>query len=282
MAPPGHPGGAFLIGRQAEPDRATWAGVIAGLSRRCPRTVGGRGVIAVPVRPSGSLATRQRPRPPAEPPLVEAYARTEEWSVMTPSIELLWPTSADERLRAGVHRVIHAVVELGGAVGWLAPPGRTETDAWLDQILDAVNSGEASLALAVVDGEVAATGLWRRGASTIFRHSAELQKVMAHPAARGLGLGRLLVSALISDARTTGIEVLTLGVRGNNHGAIELYERLGFREWGRLPNVIEVGDYRFDDVKMFVDLGRPPHVTLRGSLPGGSGSSGRRQDVRSS
>jgi ribosomal protein S18 acetylase RimI-like enzyme len=26
--------------------------------------------------------------------------------------------------------------------------------------------------------------------------------------------------------------------RGNNHGAIELYEQLGFREWGRQPNVI--------------------------------------------
>lgn len=196
---------------------------------------------------------------------------------MAPSIELQWPTAADEHLRADVHRVIHSVVELGGAVGWLAPPGRAETDAWLEQVLEAVKSGHASLALAVVDGEAAATGLWRRGTSAIFRHSAELQKMMAHPSARGFGLGQLVVNALISNARATGIEVLTLGVRGNNHGAIELYERLGFREWGRLPNVIEVGDDRFDEVKMFVDLGRPPHVILRGSLPGGPGSSPRRR-----
>jgi ribosomal protein S18 acetylase RimI-like enzyme len=196
---------------------------------------------------------------------------------MDPSIELLWPTAPDERLRAGVHRVIHAVVELGGAVGWLAPPGRADTDAWLEEVLDAVKSGDASLALAMVDGEVAATGLWWRGTSTIFRHSAELRKVMAHPAARGVGLGGLVVSALVGDARAAGIEILTLGVRGNNHGAIQLYEQLGFREWGRLPNVLEVGDERFDEVKMSLELGRPPHIILRGSPPGGPGSSPRRR-----
>jgi ribosomal protein S18 acetylase RimI-like enzyme len=196
---------------------------------------------------------------------------------VNPRIEFHWPTAADERLRAGVHRLIRAVVELGGAVGWLTPPGRAETDRWLNEVLDRTRAGDAALALALLDGEVAAGGLWRRGTTDVFRHRAELQKVMAHPKARGLGLGRRLLEALIDHARGNGIETLTLGVRGNNHGAIELYERLGFREWGRLPNSIEVGDERYDDVKMFLDLGRPPHVILRGSPPDGPGSSPRRR-----
>lgn len=41
------------------------------------------------------------------------------------------------------------------------------------------------------------------------------------------------------------------------------YDQLGFRVWGR-PNVIEVGDERFEDVRMFLDLGRPSHLVLRG------------------
>lgn len=196
---------------------------------------------------------------------------------MSPHIEIHWPTVADERLRAAVHRMIYSVVGLGGAIGWLSPPDRAETDRWLHEVLDRTRAGDAALALALLDGEVAAGGLWRRDATDVFRHRAELQKVMAHPQARGLRLGRRLLEALIDHARGNGIETLTLGVRGNNHGAIELYERLGFREWGRLPNSIEVGDERYDDVKMFLELGRPANVILRGSPPDGPGSSPRRR-----
>jgi ribosomal protein S18 acetylase RimI-like enzyme len=188
-------------------------------------------------------------------------------------IELVWPSAATEDLRAQVHRVLHAVVALGGAVGYLTPPARCQTDEWLDDTLAAVRAGDAALAIGTVGGRVAATGLWRRGPVPIFTHTAEVGKVMAHPESRGLGLGRLVVGGLVERARAAGLELLTLGVRGNNHGSIDLYRSLGFREWGRLPNVVEVGDDRYDDVRMCLELGRAPGVRLRGSAPGGPGSS---------
>jgi ribosomal protein S18 acetylase RimI-like enzyme len=188
-------------------------------------------------------------------------------------IELGWPSAATEDLRAQVHRVVHAVVALGGAVGYLTPPDRRQTDEWLDDTLAAVRAGDAALAIGTVDGRVAATGTWRRGPAPIFTHAAEVGKVMAHPDSRGLGLGRLVIGGLVERARAAGLETLTLGVRGNNHGTIDLYRSLGFREWGRLPNVIEVGDDRYDDVRMCLELDRAPAVRLRGSAPGGPGSS---------
>ncbi|MGW2153480.1 N-acetyltransferase family protein [Nonomuraea sp. NPDC001699] len=188
-------------------------------------------------------------------------------------IELTWPETADEPVLAAVHRVLHAVVELGGAVGYLAPPTRDETDPWVRAALASAANGEGRLALATVDGTVQAMGVWRRGQEAVFRHSGEIGKVMAHPEARGLGLGRLVVSGLADDARAAGIETLTLRVRGNNHGAIALYGSLGFREWGRLPNVVEVGEWRFDEVSMYLELGRRSGVILHGSSPGGPGSS---------
>jgi hypothetical protein len=57
----------------------------------------------------------------------------------------------------------------------------------------------------------------------------------------------------------------------------ELYEELGFREWGRLPNVIEDGDERFDDVRMFLKLNQPGNLILRGSSGCGPGSSPSRR-----
>lgn len=116
-------------------------------------------------------------------------------------------------------------------------------------------------------------GLWKRHEAHFFQHMAELAKIMAHPRARGLGLGAMVTQALIDNAAAAGIETLQLGVRGNNHLAIDLYEQLGFREWGRLPDVIEVGHERFDDVRMFLDLGRPSHLTLHGHTSRGPGSS---------
>ncbi|MFC4113558.1 GNAT family N-acetyltransferase [Nonomuraea zeae] len=192
------------------------------------------------------------------------------------STEVTWPDTPDEALLSAVHRVMRAVVELGGAVGYPEPPGREATDPWLEELLKSVRDGDARLALAVVDGTVQGMGLWRRDPAAVFAHTAELGKIMAHPEARGLGLGRLVVSALVDDARAAGIETMTLGVRGNNYGAIELYESIGFREWGRLPNAIEVGSRRFDSVHMFLELGRAPGVVLHGSAPGGPGSSPRR------
>lgn len=152
---------------------------------------------------------------------------------------------------------------------------------WLRGALDAVGRGDAALCTAFVDGDLAAMGLWKRHEAHFFHHMAELAKIMAHPRARGLRLGAVVTRALIDSATDSGIETLQLGVRGNNHGAIELYERLGFREWGRLPNVIEVGDERFDDVRMFADLGRPAHLELHGGDPTGPGSSPSRRGSRS-
>jgi len=191
--------------------------------------------------------------------------------------DLDWPEDADDLLRREVHEVLHAVVAAGGAIGWRSPPDRAATDAWLDDVLTRVRAGDAALVVARVDGVVRATATWQRDPAKVFEHCAELGKVTAHPSARGLGLGRLVVDAVIENARSAGLEVLYLGVRGNNYGAIGLYEELGFREWGRLPNSISVGDQRFDSVRMHLPLGYPPHVELHGSTPGGNGSSPRRR-----
>jgi GNAT superfamily N-acetyltransferase len=203
---------------------------------------------------------------------------------MAPEIALTWPTgptgpigptsppNPTDELSVAVHWIIHGVTSLGGAVGWLEPPSREQTDAWLHPLLDEVARGDAALCIAAADSVPAALGCWRRDPGVIFEHRAQITKVMAHPDARGLGLGELIVSSLMADARASGIETLRLSARGNNHLAIELYERLGFTAWGRLPDSIEVGDLRFDDVHLYVQFERPATVWLLGSSPEGPGS----------
>jgi ribosomal protein S18 acetylase RimI-like enzyme len=193
-----------------------------------------------------------------------------------PEISLRWLTEADDQVRAEIHTVVHDVVASGGAVGYHEPPTLERISLWLDGVLKQVRDNNAAFAAATVDGVVQAVGLWRRGSTAVFQHRAEIQQIMAHPGARGLGLGKLVVGGLIDRARDAGIEILMLGVRGNNHGAIELYESLGFREHGRMPNAIAVGNERWDAVDMYLPLGYPEGTVLNGAKAGGLGSSPRR------
>ena len=190
---------------------------------------------------------------------------------------LAWPTSMTDELARQSHLLIGAVTRLGGAIGWMSPPTRAETDQWLAGVFASVAAGDGALCTAWRDGRLVAMGAWLRDQVPYFRHLAELVKIMVDPRARGAGLGRLVTRALIASAAAAGIETLVLGVRGNNHLAIQLYAELGFAEWGRLPDVIEVGDERYDDVRMYLKLGRPAHLILRGSHPSGPGSSPRRR-----
>jgi len=121
---------------------------------------------------------------------------------------------------------------------------------------------------------VAALGRWTRYAKDTVAVNAEVLQVMVHPDARGRGLARRLVAALVEDARAKRVETLTLDVRGNNHAAMALYESLGFEVYGRLPDFVAVGDERWDRVLYRLDL-RTADWPLRrhGTRPVGAGAS---------
>ena len=78
------------------------------------------------------------------------------------------------------------------------------------------------------------------------------------------GVATALVEAIAADAQEHGIELLALEVRGYNHTAIRIYERLGWRRTGKWENAVAVGDDRYDVILMARELVRPPGVRLHG------------------
>src|SRR5213080_3949278 len=56
--------------------------------------------------------------------------------------------------------------------------------------------------------------------------------VAVHPERRGRGFGRLLLEAIVGEARTSRARVVYLEVRAGNVVARRLYRSLGFRELG--------------------------------------------------
>jgi ribosomal protein S18 acetylase RimI-like enzyme len=72
--------------------------------------------------------------------------------------------------------------------------------------------------------------------------------------ARGLGVGRALVTAAVERARAQGARRVTLRVLGHNAPARRLYASLGFTVEGVLPGEFVLGGEPVDDVLMGLRL----------------------------
>lgn len=190
--------------------------------------------------------------------------------------QVYWLQEADTRTHDQVYALLTAVVDQLGAVGWLATPTAEEAADWLESELDHVRAGTAHLAIATSGGAVCGLGILSLFHEAVFAHNAQVRKVMTHPELRGNGVARAVLLALQGKAAELKLENLVLDVRGNNHGAMALYESLGWTRYAVLPDFIAVGNERFDQVKYVCALPRPADAVRHGQTPVGPGSSHRR------
>lgn len=99
------------------------------------------------------------------------------------------------------------------------------TDAWSSELMRAELDNAHTYYLVALDGEVEGYGgLLAPRASG----QADIQTIAVVESARGMGLGRTLMNALLSEARTRGADEVFLEVRADNPTAQHLYESLGF------------------------------------------------------
>lgn len=85
-------------------------------------------------------------------------------------------------------------------------------------------------------------------------HTFWIHAVYVHPDGRGSGASSALLRAAMESARAQGASRVALWVNGVNAHARRLYERLGFREAGRIPEGIRVDGVYVDDVLMALKL----------------------------
>ncbi|MBG6239049.1 ribosomal-protein-alanine acetyltransferase [Mycetocola sp. CAN_C7] len=76
---------------------------------------------------------------------------------------------------------------------------------------------------------------------------ADIQTLAVAPDVRRMGLGRVLMHAMLRTARAEGVREVFLEVRADNDGAQALYRSLGFESIGVRP-----GYYQPDDVDAIV------------------------------
>lgn len=89
----------------------------------------------------------------------------------------------------------------------------------------------ANYRVITVDDEVVAYGgFWK------ILDEADINNIAVKKEYRGMGFGKMLMNALIEDAKAQNIKAMTLEVRVSNQSAISLYKKLGFKETGIRKN----------------------------------------------
>src|SRR5690606_20469183 len=121
-----------------------------------------------------------------------------------------------------------------GSVGFMHPLAHADAVAFWDGALQSVSRGERIILCAWRGVELLGTGSLALVSAPSQPHRAELTKVMIAAAARGSGIGAILVRALERAALDHGRRLITLDASLVD-GAIAFYRRLGYYSAGDIP-----------------------------------------------
>lgn len=131
--------------------------------------------------------------------------------------------------------ILHSTVLGGASVGFIQPfAPKDAAQFWQDKIFPAVAAGQAILFGAFVDQQLRGTVLLDLDLPPNQPHRANVAKLLVHPAARRLGLGRALMQAVEAEARIRSKTLLLLDTRSGDPSQ-RLYESMGYQVAGVVP-----------------------------------------------
>ena len=140
-----------------------------------------------------------------------------------------------ERIGA-LARILSDSVETGAAISFMAPLAYEDAARfWSTNVLPEVAAGRRILFGAERAGELVGTVQLLTAMSPNQPHRCEIAKMIVHPGARRLGIGRALMNRALNRARELGKELVTLDTRTGDV-AEPLYASVGFEVAGVIPN----------------------------------------------
>ena len=104
------------------------------------------------------------------------------------------------------------------------------------------------------DDTLAAICGYRRESSLKTRHRALLVQVYTKPEYRGKKISYELMKFMIEKLfEDETMQQITLGVVSDNHAAMKVYERLGFKEYGLHQSYFKDGEIYRDEILMMLE-----------------------------
>jgi len=154
-----------------------------------------------------------------------------------------------DHLPALVDMLVRTVAD-GASIGFHAPLDAAEAEAYWHDVNAGLKSGQVWMLIAHVGDKVIGSVQLAPNMKANGRHRAEVQKLMVHPDARGIGVGRNLMIALETLALEKGRPLLILDTATGDI-AEGLYERLGYTRVGMIPRYTVEVDGTHGDTTIF-------------------------------
>lgn len=141
------------------------------------------------------------------------------------------------RALAGVHERDHYPMRWpADPAGWLSVPAMLE--AWVAE-LDGRVVGHVVLCRSKAGD--ATPPVWQERTGAPFEDTAVVSRLFVDPAARGYGIGALLMAEVVRESRARGLQPL-LEVLASDVAATGLYERLGWELLGTVEQQWHPGE----------------------------------------
>ena len=126
--------------------------------------------------------------------------------------------------------ILVAIVDAGASVGYLPPLDIATSRSYWRGVLQP----DIFLFLAEIDGQIAGTVQLECARKANARHRAEVNRLLVAPEFQRRGVGRVLMDALESHARSIGRTLLHLDTREGDRSS-DFYRAQGWIEAGTIP-----------------------------------------------
>ena len=157
--------------------------------------------------------------------------------------------SSAELDEAALVELLRDAVDAGASVGYLAPLANSDGRAFWHAVRSELAEGRVLLG-AYVDGRLVGSVQLAPVPKPNGRHRAEVQKLLVLREFRGRGIGKALMAALERKAQDLGRWLLVLDTVPAQP-AEKLYERIGYRRAGVVPDYAEKSGGGFEPTVIF-------------------------------
>lgn len=123
---------------------------------------------------------------------------------------------------------------------------------WVGRLLADIEKGSVICVAGEVEGKVVANSEVRKGTGK--RSHVGTLGVGIRDGYRDVGIGTEMMRVLVEESRKAGLKLLRLTVFDSNLRARHVYEKVDFRQVGKMPKAIRQGDRYVDEVSMALEL----------------------------
>lgn len=166
------------------------------------------------------------------------------------ALELDWIAELSDADLAAMRRILDMVAATSGTNGFSEPLDDAQVAALASKVRYGLHAGTLHQLMVRSGGEVIGIVTLEACSQPTRRHIVEIRRAAIPPHERGRFLRRAWIEVL-HKCRAMGWEIAQIDV--SEDGPIVLWERMGFRIFGKVADYARVGTRRLDGVYMTLD-----------------------------